>query len=857
MNAEELDRRAFNAVRDGAPFVVSGLPGSGRSTFLKLLADRWRSERPVATSVAQFRALSDGDAKTAVLVVDDADTVDGDDQLFVAALLARGGTPLIAAVSSWTQHADVVSPVVDVVRNIPLYGVAPLDEQTSRSVARAAAHSSLVIDDVSGAAGNPGLLLAVARATPPLEVAAISELPATGVVPSSSVPMLGVFDDEMREFLHVVSLCDPVVSLHAVAIGVGLPHQEVLKRLSALGRVGVLDGSGDYWKFRQPWLAHILRSERPRAEVRARHSLIAQGLLVHTADADQVAHHLLASGDRTPAVVGWMLDEAEARISEQPASSVRLLESLVAGSPPRFPGVDRARSVLARAYAVTGRASDLERLIAQTIGDGSQEEETNSLFVFLGEALLRDDAVKRAVEVLESHDVTPDDHRAPADPQVLAMRSLHRVLSGDLDSSEREALEAQRMGRERGDDLSVSVSSSALAHVSYYRGFLPEAAEYAATAVAHANKTGSDEVRRRARYEYGMFLAHADEVESARRVFTEELERVDRLTDAWYRPLPHVGLGLLDYQCGEWDRATSHLRDAIRFGEEVSTRWESWAARAHLAIIAIERGELGVAARHLDEIDEDSANSPHHCLDLVLWARGLLQEALGQFEEGFALVNRAAGLVMEYGVISRFRWLAPDLVRLARRVDRRDECSTPALLLDTVAQRSQRDHVWGAALRTRALLEDNADMALRAVDTLDGAQRPVEHALAKLDAARLMTSDATAALEASRLYSEARATFERLGAAGRVLALRAEVRASGLPPLSESRRRTTRAPGKLTPTEERIAELAAQGLSNPEIAELLFISRRTVEAHLSHIFSKLGVKSRVALTVRAFDRPMG
>jgi DNA-binding CsgD family transcriptional regulator len=48
----------------------------------------------------------------------------------------------------------------------------------------------------------------------------------------------------------------------------------------------------------------------------------------------------------------------------------------------------------------------------------------------------------------------------------------------------------------------------------------------------------------------------------------------------------------------------------------------------------------------------------------------------------------------------------------------------------------------------------------------------------------------------------------------------------------------------LTASEHRVAELAARGLSNPEIAQQLFVSRRTVEAHLGHVYRKLGISSR-------------
>ena len=66
-----------------------------------------------------------------------------------------------------------------------------------------------------------------------------------------------------------------------------------------------------------------------------------------------------------------------------------------------------------------------------------------------------------------------------------------------------------------------------------------------------------------------------------------------------------------------------------------------------------------------------------------------------------------------------------------------------------------------------------------------------------------------------------------------------------------------RTPSELTSREREIAALVASGLSNREIADRLFISRRTVDAHVNHIYAKLRISSRVQLTIWARDRGPG
>ncbi|TFV33975.1 response regulator transcription factor [Streptomyces sp. T1317-0309] len=86
--------------------------------------------------------------------------------------------------------------------------------------------------------------------------------------------------------------------------------------------------------------------------------------------------------------------------------------------------------------------------------------------------------------------------------------------------------------------------------------------------------------------------------------------------------------------------------------------------------------------------------------------------------------------------------------------------------------------------------------------------------------------------------------FSSLGTRGFAERARAELEATG----EHARRRTSDVAAEaLTPQEARIARLAAEGVSNPGIAEQLYVSRRTVESHLTKIYAKLGVNSRTQL----------
>jgi DNA-binding CsgD family transcriptional regulator len=153
--------------------------------------------------------------------------------------------------------------------------------------------------------------------------------------------------------------------------------------------------------------------------------------------------------------------------------------------------------------------------------------------------------------------------------------------------------------------------------------------------------------------------------------------------------------------------------------------------------------------------------------------------------------------------------------------------------------------------RTRAIVlaaEGDLRGALAAIESLDpdvGARLPLELGWTWLTKGRLHRR-AKQRRAAADAFAQAAAIFERLGAEAWAERARTELDVVG------PRRR---APDELTATERRVAELAAAGITNREIARAVFMSEKTVEAHIARVYRKLGIHSRAELGARMAGTP--
>jgi DNA-binding CsgD family transcriptional regulator len=225
------------------------------------------------------------------------------------------------------------------------------------------------------------------------------------------------------------------------------------------------------------------------------------------------------------------------------------------------------------------------------------------------------------------------------------------------------------------------------------------------------------------------------------------------------------------------------------------------------------------------------------------WALGLLELGLGRPTEALQHLAALTGAGGHPGILL---WATPDLVEAAVRAGQPEMCSAVLQRFGAWATGSGLPVPAAALARCKGLLAD-ADAAIdhftAALDQDHSAQRPFERARNQLALGEAMRRQRRRSEARSHLRN-ALEVFEKLGTAPWAERARAELRASG----ETARKRDPETVEQLTPQEVRIALYASSGVSNPDIAAKLFLSRRTVEYHLHKVFTKLGVTSRAELT---------
>jgi DNA-binding CsgD family transcriptional regulator len=641
------------------------------------------------------------------------------------------------------------------------------------------------------------------------------------------------------------------VDLRSAAELAGLTQEAAAEIVEALVRIHILRDERTL-SFVHPIVRAAIYAEIP-ATARARaHAQAARMMAQADAEPDAVAAHLLeseASGD--PAVVG-QLSAAARRAAERGATDVAAtyLRRALAEPP-----VGDLRAVVLRELGAAELAAGQPDAAAERLAVAAREAADLDAQVSIG--LMRRHALVLADRIAEAVSALDELRKLSDDPELIELLEAAAVGAGQVDFA---------VVREIDDRLTRLCARAREATVHE-----PLALAVAAYATALANGPLVEIVSLTDRALAALPDAHPESaytVEAQLAVALYLSEQFDRAFDFVSGRLQEARRGgslprfismaelrsAIAYRTGALTDAQADAHDALEATRLYGHRF--WLPPTVAAMInpLVEQGSLDEAERLLADTCVDERHAGSNSLTwaaVLLPARGRLRVAEGRIGDGLAdllacgerhesAANRSPSLwawrseaalaLMALGDHDRAHELAAEELQLAR------ELGAPRAL--------------GVSLRAAGQVDGAIELLEESAAVLASSGAVLEHARALVELG--------AALRRARRPSDARLPLRegleravRCGAA--VLAQRArdELLAAGARP----RRDRLSGPEALTASERRVARMAAEGKSNPEIAQALFLTRRTVETHLTHAYQKLGIGSReelaTALSARA------
>ena len=870
--AEELERtRPFGLVAAAFGCVRSS-PDPRRAAIAALLATRGGDRGPITVTsdpglrfraVDAFADLAEELALAGPLVigVDDLQWADPSSLLTLAAVSRRLAYLPLALIGCLRPSPRI--PELDRLAGLLLDAggrILAVRGLTERAVAELVAEAVAAVPGpgllagISGAAGNPlfvtellGALAqegAIETAGGRAEVAEVT-LPPT--LRLTILRRLSFLSEDSLQALRAASILGSSFTVTELSVTMARPALE-LSVVLAEGIAGrVLEEYGAVIRFRHDLIRDAIYEDLPLSVRRGLHREAGRRLARTGAPALQVAEQLArGAGQGDAEAIGWLTRAAREAAARSPDVAADLLERAAGLMAPADPGRDRLLAERASSLMVSGRNADALAACRSLLDRDLDPQVDGPVRICLGRALLAQGQVRDALRELEqagSSPALPGAERAAA----WAWAGFARMSLGDLDGAAASAEQARSAAAAAADHLTVSVAMTTLARVSESRGHLRDALQITDEAMHLADESpGRLGHRYPIRATRGHILIELGRPEEARSALGAGMRISEEIGVRWPMLLYQGFLALERFITGEWDDAIAELEASFELADEIQTV----VARAHgiLSLISLHRNDLSRAEEAADAAARDLARwGPGYLTTWAAWPRALIQEAGGELGQALATMTGAWDTCARLGLALDYPAVGADLVRLALASGDIGRARDASAAVTEVAARNEVPWMTGAALRCQGLIEDDAEILQAAAGACAGGSRPLGLALACEDAGAAFARQGR--LDRARpLLDQALGIYERLGAARDLARAEATLREAGI---RRGRRGTRGRPqigwASLTPAEHAVAGLVAEGLSNPQIGERLYISRRTVQTHLAHMFAKLDIATRAQL----------
>jgi DNA-binding CsgD family transcriptional regulator len=689
-------------------------------------------------------------------------------------------------------------------------------------------------------AGNPFFALELGR-----ELVRIGSRPVAGralPVPESLTELLGgrlsrLPTDTGDVILFAAALARPTVDVVAAAHG---DRETVHDALAIASREGVVGLDEARIRFVHPLLASICYEQAPIWKRRAVHRALAAAV----SDVEERARQMALSVDGPDAVAATYLDEAAEQAKARGATAAAAGHSQLAADLTRADANARRRRLM-RAASFHRLAGDPERaheILGELLPDAASGGERADVLFEL--ALTRRAGAPAMIELCDQalREVPDDDVRGS---RILAYRSFIHLFRADVGQGLVDARAALERAERVADPTLIAVAIARVGHAEVWAAAENTPGLVERGAEIERSLGLSLEYYESPRVALARLLGGSGEVERAYGIWQEmgqsALERGDEGTRGqvlWRQ-------SLLEWYMGDWHTALDHCVEALEIAEQAQDEHHRIFMGRIKALVETDLGLVEQARASaeggllLAEEVSDEVNV-FACLGVL----GRLELALGNLGAAGSRLRDVPERALALGYNDPTAPFWADAIETLVALGEQERARRYLQSYDLHANRIGDPWAVAAAARCRGLIavaEGDVAEGFAAFETalsiLEGRPYAFERGrtLYCLGAARRQAQQRKAA---RRALEQALAIFESVDAPLWVEKARAELRRI-------SGRRA--AADELTETERRVAELAARGRTNKEIAAELFMGISTVEAHLSRVYRKLGIRSRAQL----------
>ena len=444
----------------------------------------------------------------------------------------------------------------------------------------------------------------------------------------------------------------------------------------------------------------------------------------------------------------------------------------------------------------------------------------------------------------------------PDVPTPLRVRHLallfHNLVTAGRWDDARAMLEAVTSAVRGSDDVAARFALElAESGLMYADGEFPGALEMVETALRTGVRT-SDDTRGHLTYQWRCdVLTMVDRLDESLQLSTEGVASAQRDRQGWAIGIFETGRGRQLLQMGRLADAAAALEGQLPVdtAPHIVSVLDA-AGVVALGRVAIHLGDLGLSrqAREIAQVmlGQTAPSVRRH----AAWLLALLEMAAGEPARADEWL-RALGDEERLSIVPLFPMDVADEARLIHIALAAQDDELAVRAANAAQRRAQLNpHIRSlaaAAAHARGLLDDNCKDLAEAVALYEGGPRPLAYATA-LEDLGVATADQGDSDQDVDVLGRALEVYSSVGAAWDAARVRGRLRALGVRRRLVAVQRPGRGWAALTDSELAVARLVAQGLTNREVAERLFVSQHTVSGHLRHVFAKLDVNSRVELT---------